>query len=166
MIISGQSPVTWFVYQWRDLSSSSFCPEIPIGVFITLYPEAPEGYLVPFITGRNEVVAKVIFLHLFVILFTGGGGVLSQCMLGYQPPRIRHQPPRPGRPPRITPPPPLRTRQTSPPPGSDPSGPGRLQHTVYERPVRILLVLSWGQREGGGVQCFSIFSRTVSSSLQ
>ena len=31
------------------------------------------------ITGRNEVVAKVIFLHLFVILFTGGcllpGGV-------------------------------------------------------------------------------------------
>ena len=24
------------------------------------------------ITGRNEVVAKVIFLHLFVILFTGG----------------------------------------------------------------------------------------------
>ena len=28
------------------------------------------------ITGRKEVVAKVIFLHLFVILFTGGG-VLS-----------------------------------------------------------------------------------------
>ena len=26
------------------------------------------------VTGRNEVVAKVIFLHLFVILFTGGGG--------------------------------------------------------------------------------------------
>ena len=25
------------------------------------------------ITGRNEVVAKVIFLHLSVILFTGGG---------------------------------------------------------------------------------------------
>ena len=31
-------------------------------------------------TGRNEVVAKVIFLHLFVILFTGG--CLPQCMLG------------------------------------------------------------------------------------
>ena len=34
------------------------------------------------ITGRNEVVAKVIFLHLFVILFTGGvsapgGGLLT-----------------------------------------------------------------------------------------
>ena len=26
-----------------------------------------------FITGRNEVLAKVIFLHLSVILFTGGG---------------------------------------------------------------------------------------------
>ena len=37
------------------------------------------------ITGRNEVVAKVIFLHLSVILFTGGG--LPQCMLGYCPPR-------------------------------------------------------------------------------
>ena len=27
----------------------------------------------PITTGRNEVVAKVIFLHLFVIPFTGGG---------------------------------------------------------------------------------------------
>ena len=27
----------------------------------------------PIVTGRNEVLAKVIFLHLFVILFTGGG---------------------------------------------------------------------------------------------
>ena len=27
------------------------------------------------VTGRNEVVAKVIFLHLFVILFTGGSPV-------------------------------------------------------------------------------------------
>ena len=30
-------------------------------------------------------MAKVIFLHLFVILFTGGG-CLSQCMLGYHSP--------------------------------------------------------------------------------
>ena len=35
------------------------------------------------ITGRNEVVAKLIFLHLFVILFTGG--CLPQCMLGHPP---------------------------------------------------------------------------------
>ena len=32
----------------------------------------------------NEVWGKVIFLHLFVILFTGGG--MPQCMLGYHPP--------------------------------------------------------------------------------
>ena len=98
-------------------------------------------------TGRNEVVAKVIFLHLFVILFTGGG-VLPQCMLGYQPPQIRQTPP------DQTPPPP-RTRQTPPDqtpphpgPGRHPPRPGRhpprtrqtpSQHTVYERPVRILL---------------------------
>ena len=31
------------------------------------------------ITGCNEVVAKVIFLHLFVILFTGGDVCLSAC---------------------------------------------------------------------------------------
>ena len=51
-------------------------------------------------TGRNEVVNKVIFLHLFVILFTGR--CLPQCMLGYHthtsppleptplPPQSRH----------------------------------------------------------------------------
>ena len=44
--------------------------------------EKPFGKKCTLITGRNEVVAKVIFLHLFVILFTGGvylipGGVLS-----------------------------------------------------------------------------------------
>ena len=46
----------------------------------------------------NEVWGKVIFLHLFVILFTVGG--LPQCMLGYHPhppgtrhpPRTRHTP--------------------------------------------------------------------------
>ena len=44
----------------------------------------------PIITGCNEVVAKIIFLHLSVILFTGG--CLPQCMLGCQPPRSRHPP--------------------------------------------------------------------------
>ena len=56
--------------------------------------------------------AKVMFLQVCVILFTRGGGVcLSACL-------------------DTTPPPPLRSR---PPPGS------RHQHTVNERPVRILL---------------------------
>ena len=38
-------------------------------------------------TGRNEVVAKVIFLHLFIILFTGGV-CLSACW-DTTPPRSR-----------------------------------------------------------------------------
>ena len=50
--------------------------------FITLY----------IFTGRNEVVAKVMFLLVSVILSTGGGG-LPQCMLGYHPPREAHTPP-------------------------------------------------------------------------
>ena len=43
------------------------------------------------ITGRNEVVAKVMFLLVSVILSTGG---LPQCMLGYHhtPPGGRHPP--------------------------------------------------------------------------
>ena len=36
-------------------------------------------------TGRHEVVAKVIFLHLSLIHSVHGGG-LPQCMLGYHPP--------------------------------------------------------------------------------
>ena len=104
------------------------------------------------VTGRNEVVAKVIFLHLFVILFTGG--LVSHKAprqtphppdQAHHPPRTRHpppdqahHPPRPDTHPRPgTPPPdlthPPRTRHTPPPHGS------RLRHTVYERSVRILL---------------------------
>ena len=103
------------------------------------------------ITGCNEVVANVMFLQVSVILSTGG--VSREPLLTRQtppdqgePPRPRRTPPRPGRHPpgpRRTPPPwdqgepppdqgePTRTRQT--PPGR------RLQHTVNERPVRILL---------------------------
>ena len=88
-------------------------------------------------TGRNEVVAKVIFLHLSVILFTGGV-CLSACWdttpPEQTPPGSRH-PPEQQPPPRSRHPP----RSSSPPPGS------RLQYTVYERPVRILLecILVW-----------------------
>ena len=46
----------------------------------------------------NEVWGKVIFLHPFVPLFTGGG--LPQCTLGYHPnPPRDHAPPRPCTPP-------------------------------------------------------------------
>ena len=87
-----------------------------------------------FITGRNEVVAKVMFLLVSVILLMGGG--LPQCMLGYPPGAD-------------TPP---RSRQsvnrgvclsacwdTTPPPEQNPPPGSRLRHTVNERPVRILL---------------------------
>ena len=63
-------------------------------------------YSPPIFTVRNEV-AKVMFLHLSVILFTGRG--LPQCMLGYHPlgagtPRTRH-PPGSRHPPRADTPP-------------------------------------------------------------
>ena len=117
------------------------------------------------ITGRNEVLAKVMFLQVCVCPQGGGGeGVcLSACWdaipppgLGRPPPdladpprshtttpQIRHHHPPPGSdttttttPDQTPPPPPPRTWQTPPPP--PPPG-SRLQHTVYERPVRILL---------------------------
>ena len=50
------------------------------------------------ITGCNEVVAKVIFLHLFVILFTGGGGVCLGACWDTTPLGSRH-PPRADNPP-------------------------------------------------------------------
>ena len=96
-----------------------------------------------------------------VCLSTGGGGCLPQCMLGChtlprdqgdppagpgRPHGTRETPPGPGRPPRDqadTPPgpgrPPHGTRETPPGPGRHPPPGSRLQHTVYERPVRILL---------------------------
>ena len=110
-----------------------------------------------FITGRNEVVAKVMFLQ--VCVCPQGGRVSASVHAGMpsprdqgDPPGTRQIPPGPGRPPqtrqtpqtRETPPLP-RTRETPSGPGRHPPGPGRtplgskLQHTVYERPVRILL---------------------------
>ena len=83
------------------------------------------------ITGRNEVVAKVMFLLVSVILLTEGV-CLSACWdttppPPSRPPRSRHHPP------EQTPPRSRHPRSRHPPPGS------RLRHTVNERPVRILL---------------------------
>ena len=75
----------------------------------------PKFYLVAnksIITGRNEVVAKIIFLHLSVIHSVHRGG-LPQCMLGYHPPGadtppgqnpLDQNPPGPYTPPEQTPP--------------------------------------------------------------
>ena len=107
----------------------------------------------PIVTGCNEVVAKVIFLHLFVILFTGKR-CLPQCMLGYQPPGadtpLDQTPPPPGsrspqeqtpsgsRPPQSRHPPEADTplMADTPIPGADIPPESRLQHM---QPVRILL---------------------------
>ena len=81
-----------------------------------------EAHIKIIFTGRNEVVTKVIFLHLSVIHSVHGGG-LPQCMLGYhhtppeqtpleqttpwsRPSQSRHPPPRadvPTHPPTPTP---------------------------------------------------------------
>ena len=61
-------------------------------------------YVGTIFTGRNEVLAKVIFLHLFVILFTGG-----EYLTRYTPPGPDTPPLGPGAPPRD---PPSRTRYT------------------------------------------------------
>ena len=88
-------------------------------------------------TGRNEVVAKVMFLLVSVILLTWG--CLPQCMLGYHPPGAdtpqEQTPPGQDTHPRSRyPPPPDQTpSRADSPPGS------RLRHMVNERPVRILL---------------------------
>ena len=97
------------------------------------------------ITGRNEVVAKVMFLHVSVILLTGGVFGEPPQDQGEPPqtrqtPRDQGEPPGPGRPPRDQGEPPQ--HQAAPPaPGRPPPSPlGRtLQHTVNERPVHILL---------------------------
>ena len=106
------------------------------------------------VTGRNEVVAKVIFLHLSVILFTGGGRGSASVHTGIPAPSgADTTPPPPG---SDTPPgadtttspdqadtPQVQTplqEQTPPPRSRHHHPPGsRLQQTVYERPVRILL---------------------------
>ena len=113
------------------------------------------------VTGRNEIMAKVIFLHLSIILFTRRR-CLPQCMLGYHthtPPGSRHTPrsrhpqeqtdtpqeqtpstdttgadtPPWSRHPLEQTPPRAETPQSRHPLGS------RLQHTVNEWPVHILL---------------------------
>ena len=125
----------------------------------------PQGGHQPIITSRNEVVAKVIFLHLSVIHSVHRGGVcLSACWdttPQSRPPQSRHPlgadtPWGADTPPEQTPQeqtPPLGAdtpweqtpswKQTPPrtdtPQGADTPPGSKLRHTVNERPVRILL---------------------------
>ena len=91
-------------------------------------------------TGRNEVVAKVIFLHLSVIHSVHRGG--SASVHAGIPHRSRH--PWEQTPPGADTRPRADTPLGADPPGADtpleqtPPG-SRLRYTVNERPVRILL---------------------------
>ena len=114
-------------------------------------------------TGRNEVVAKVMFLQVSVIHSVHRGVSRNPPSWDQaeppwdpgdlpgprRPPWDQGDPPRPRRPPGPRRPPqtkenppdqgdPPGPRRTPPDPGDPPTG-RRLQHTVNERPVRILL---------------------------
>ena len=79
----------WFVFvQFTIFLKTSHFPETAAGVAWEIQ------FQTDIVTGRNEVVAKVIFLHLSVILFTGGV-CLSACWDAH-PPGTRHHPPTPG----------------------------------------------------------------------
>ena len=79
------------------------------------------------VTGRNEVMAKAMFLLVSVILLTWGVSASVHAGIPHPPPRA--DTPQSRHPSRADPPP----RRRHPPPGS------RLRHTVNERPVHILL---------------------------
>ena len=87
-------------------------------------------------TGRNEVVAKVMFLLVSVILLTGGVSASVHAGIPHPPPQSRHSQTPPGsRHPLVADTP----RSRHPPPRADTPPGSRLRHTVNERPVRILL---------------------------
>ena len=80
------------------------------------------------VTGCNEVVAKVMFLLVCVILFTGGSAsVHAEIPPGRRPSPGKEAPPGKETPQKETP-------RKEAPPGRRPP-----QHTVNEWPVRILL---------------------------
>ena len=70
----------------------------------SVYLSVSLSVCITIITGRNEVVAKVMFLQ--VCVYPQGGGCLPQCMLGcHTPPGWRTPFPGPGRPPQMEEPP-------------------------------------------------------------
>ena len=106
---------------WRVMFSEAFvCPQgglchgdPPAPVMVEEWPVRIllECILVVMlITGRNEVVAKVMFLHVSVILLTGGVSRQAPPGPGRPPGQGEPPPPGPGNPPGPGPPP--GTRQT------------------------------------------------------
>ena len=107
---------------------------------LNCYPAPPPPPNASYFYRPQRSWAKVIFSQACVKNSVHRGGRVSASVhAGIPPPRTRHTPlPRPGTHPpgtRHTPPP-----QSRPPPETRHTPPGsRLQHTVNERPVRILL---------------------------
>ena len=80
-------------------------------------------------TGRNEVVAKVMFLHVSVILSTGMVSRQGEPPGQGAPPRTKGEPPPDqGEPPRTRENPPGTGRTPHPGPGRHPPRPGRTPH--------------------------------------
>ena len=101
-------------------------------------------------------MAKVIFLHLSVIHSVHRGRGSASVHAGIPPradtPRADNPPGADSpAPPEQTPP---RAPEQTPPPGVDIPPGSRLQHTVYERPVRILL------------ECILVFRKKLLKFLQ
>ena len=100
---------------------------------VTVIPGEFFCCLCSFVTGRNEVVAKVMFLHVSVILLTGGVlrrtpppdqadpplGPRRPPQTKENPPRTRQTPPDQGKPTH----PPRRTKENPPKPGRTPLPP-------------------------------------------
>ena len=84
-----------YSFHGEGLCQDGLCPEVglcretsppPIRKAGSTHPTGMHSFLPP----ANEVWGKVIFLHLFVILFTGG--VSASVHAGIPPPRSRHPP--------------------------------------------------------------------------
>ena len=159
--------VCWVAPDFRYCDTWRFRPVRDRSVFPQETPPGKRTKNIFIFTGRNEVTAKVIFLHLSVIhsVHRGGSasvhaGIPHPTLPEQTPPRSRHPPgadppgadtPQEQTPPCSRHPPWSRSPQTRHPPCSRhppeqtpprPDTPlpwSRLQHTVYDRPVRILL---------------------------
>ena len=114
---------TWKIKQL--LTPGLFCN------FTIQYPRLVQNFV---FTGRNEVVAKVMFLHVSVILYTGGGLRRTPPDQGdTTTPPAERTPPDQREPPRTkeTPPGPRRT----PPAGRPPSPPAYGQWAASTHPT-------------------------------
>ena len=116
--------------QWRESAAETTVGKSIIILSPIFLKSCPCERFILIFTGRNEVVAKVIFYT--CLSFCSQQGGLPQCMLGYHPPGTRQTPPDQANPPdqAATP----QTRQTCHPPPLDQAPPQ--DQADSPRPVR------------------------------